>query len=280
MSTGEMLEWMPMNLKFALLREQSRRARILTIATSVGGVVALGLGLGHLANPFNPHRQAAPPVISAAPLSVATSNKPMPTDDPSWALLSLSQKQTLAPLKRAWPAMNDSDRQRWVGIASRFNSLAPEAQVRLRDRMVAWNQLTPTQRAHARLQYVQASRLSAKQKWDRWTAYQKLPAAARPQILASASVRVISPASVRVISPASVNVGTGATTVPMTSLFESSSATRADPAGVHDEAQTRVDAGHPLSEIAGGAFRPSPAETDFSSPPALPDPSSLGPVAR
>ena len=267
-----MLEWKAMNLKFALLREQSRRARILTIAASVGGVVALGLGLGPLANPFNPHRQAAPPVIWAAPLSVVTPNKPMPTGDPSWALLSSSQKQTLAPLKGAWPAMNDGARQRWVGIASRFNALAPEAQVRLRDRMVTWNQLTPTQRAHARLQYLQASRLSAKQKWDRWTAYQKLPAAARPQILASASVRVI--------SPVSVNVGTGATTVPMTSLFESPSTTRAEPAGIHDEAQTRVDAAHSLSEIAGGAVRLSPAETDFSSPPALPDPSSLGPVAR
>ena len=267
-----MLEWKAMNLKFALLREQSRRARILTIVASVGGVVALGLGLGHRANPFNPRPQAPPPVISAAPLSVATSNKPRPTGDPSWALLSLSQKQTLAPLKGAWPAMNDDARQRWVGIASRFNAPPPEAQVRLRDRMVTWNQLTPTQRAHARLQYVQASRLSANQKWARWTAYQKLPAAARPQILASASVRVI--------SPASVNVGTGATTVPMTSLFESPSTTRSEPTRTHDETQTRVDAAHSLPKIAGGAVRLSPAETDFSSPPALPDPSSLGPVAQ
>ena len=263
-----------MNLKSALRGKQSRSFSILTIAASVGGVVALGLGLGYLVNPFHPHRQAEPSVISAAPLTVAALNKPMPTEDPSWALLSLSQKQTLAPLKGAWPTMNDGTRQRWVGIASRFYSLAPEAQVRLRNRMVTWNQWTPTQRAHARLQYLQASRLSANQKWDRWTAYQKLPAAARPQIVAAASVRVI--------SPASVSVGTGATSVPMTYLFGNPLMAGAEPQslGVQDEAQIRVDQAHSLSEITGGALRVPPAETAFTSPPVLPDPSLQGPVAH
>ena len=275
-SAGGTLEKTPMNLKSAQLRKTSPGSRPWTIAASLAGVVVLGFGLGPAANPFHSHRQAVPSVISTALPTVATLNKPTPSEDPSWALLSLSQKQTLAPLKRVWPDMNDGTRQRWMGVASHFSSLTPQAQGRLRDRMVTWNQLTPTQRAHARLQYLRASKLSANQKWARWTAYQKLPVAARPQILAVASVRVI--------SPASVSVGTGATSVPMTDLFGNpwmaKAATQPDSVGAQGAAQIRVDPPHSVSEITNSAPRVPPDETAFSSPPVLPDPLSRGPAAH
>jgi hypothetical protein len=73
----------------------------------LAGVVVLALCLS------TPIQAATNPVVIATP--------PQPT----WAALSQEQQTILAPLAPEWNAMENYRRKKWLGIAQRYNSIAP-----------------------------------------------------------------------------------------------------------------------------------------------------------
>lgn len=93
---------------------------------------------------------------------------------PEWEVLTPAQKRALAPLARDWPSIDQSRREKWLEVASRFPSMPADERLRLQDRMAAWARLTPADRARARLQFQEARQLPAEEKAARWQAYQAL----------------------------------------------------------------------------------------------------------
>ncbi|HSC87839.1 MAG TPA: DUF3106 domain-containing protein [Polyangiaceae bacterium] len=132
--------------------------------------------------------------------------------DGPWARLSDAQRQALAPLKQAWPKLDESRRRRWLAIASNFHSKTRATQDRIHARMTQWSELSELQRAEARLRYLQAAKLNSEAKRQRWEAYRKTePGQRRPLLAARQS---------EVVPPVSVKAPQGATTLLMPPLAE------------------------------------------------------------
>jgi hypothetical protein len=152
--------------------------------------------------------QAKPTIVSAPSIDERS--------DAAWAGLTPAQQRALAPFKTSWATMSVDQQQRWLRTADRFQAMSGQAQRRAHARMEQWARLTPQQQAQARLGFQQATRKhSAKQRHDRWEAYQKLRPEQRPHALAGSSLQPTAPASVK--------VEPGTTTVLMTQLSRSES---------------------------------------------------------
>jgi len=185
------------------------------------GILAAALGLVRLTNHGEPERNelvASPRTVglaaSAAPLSTGatavTLSEPI-LHDGAWTRLSAMQRDALAPLEQVWPTLNETVRRRWLAIASSFASKSRETQDRMHAKMALWSKLSPSQRAEARLRYLQAAKLDAKSKRERWEAYNKMEPGQRPRTQASNQIEVVPPLSVR--------VRPGATTMMMPQLL-------------------------------------------------------------
>lgn len=107
-------------------------------------------------------------------------------DGAAWSRLTVAQKQVLEPLQKDWPGLDAQRREKWVEVASRFNTLPAEEQVRVKERMVEWARMSPAQRTRARLVFQEARQLPADERQARWQAYSSLSPEAR-QALAQRS---------------------------------------------------------------------------------------------
>lgn len=97
---------------------------------------------------------------------------------PVWAELTAEQKQTLAPLAQDWDKMEGYRRKKWLGIAKRYPTMAPDEQARLQRRMKDWAALTPEQRKKAREQYKVLQKAPPEQREvvkQKWQEYKELP---------------------------------------------------------------------------------------------------------
>ncbi|HSC64749.1 MAG TPA: DUF3106 domain-containing protein [Caldimonas sp.] len=194
----------------------SRRALLGAI-----GLLAAALGLVRFAthDDADPSRPGAPPPVadvaaSAPAIDVAGA---VPTvavvQDPSWQRLSSAQRQALAPLEQVWPTLGEGARRRWLAIASKFPTKSPATQDRIHARMTQWSKLSSSQRAEARLRYLQTAKMDAPTKRQRWEVYKRTePGQHQPMASASKKFDVVPPSSVRA-SP-------GATTTLMSQLLE------------------------------------------------------------
>jgi hypothetical protein len=169
---------------------------------------------------------------------------------PTWASLTTTQRQALAPLQRDWSTLDREPKQKWIEVAARFPTMPPEERRRIQERMAEWARLTPAERARARMQFQEVHQLPSGERQARWQAYQSLSAEQRKTLAqqakptaraASATVasarprtnpdashakrNVVVPAAVpagRAVAPVVVQARPGATTTTM--------ATRAAPA--------------------------------------------------
>lgn len=125
-------------------------------------------------------------------------------------------------------------KRKWLEVADRYPSLAPQEQQRIAERMVEWTHLTPIERAQTRLNFERAKRLAPQERQTHWKAYKALPEAQRRALQSRAahkstgaqasgashavpaSARAASAPAVRAISPTMVQVSPGATTKLMT----------------------------------------------------------------
>ncbi|WP_416462790.1 DUF3106 domain-containing protein [Rubrivivax gelatinosus] len=112
---------------------------------------------------------------TAAPAGAAEAN-------PSWTQLTAAQRKALAPLQDDWRNIDSTGKERWLSVAARFPKMSQSERQRVQERMAAWTQLTPSERARARLQFQQARQFSAEDRQARWQAYQALPDDERKQL--------------------------------------------------------------------------------------------------
>lgn len=127
------------------------------------------------------------PVLAAPPVA----------GDPAWSQLSPAQQKALTPLRGDWDKLDGPRKQKWLEVASRFGTMPPQRQERVRERMTEWARMSPTQRSEARLNYQQSKQVAPQDRQARWEAYQALPAEER----AALAARATKPAPVQGTSP-------------------------------------------------------------------------------
>lgn len=113
-----------------------------------------------------------------------------PLSQPSWVELSAEQKRILAPLSGEWDSMEGFRRKKWLGIAQRFQSMAPEEQTRMQRRMTAWAKLTPDERKRARSRYKSLQKAPPEKKEAvklKWKEYKELPESEKARLKAEAA---------------------------------------------------------------------------------------------
>ncbi|MDP2826599.1 MAG: DUF3106 domain-containing protein [Sulfuritalea sp.] len=124
----------------------------------------------------------------ASPLSHAVISPPL--SQPSWVELSAEQKRVLAPLSGEWDNMEGFRRKKWLGIAQRYQSMAPDEQARMQRRMTDWAKLTPDERKRARDRYKSLQKAPAEKKEAvrlKWKEYKELPESEKIRLKAEAS---------------------------------------------------------------------------------------------
>lgn len=100
----------------------------------------------------------------------------------SWQALTPVQRQALGPLSAQWAQMEESSRQKWIKVASRFDTLTPQERQRLQERMKQWATLPPSERGEARLRFQQTRQLPSDERQQKWAAYQALSAEDRQDL--------------------------------------------------------------------------------------------------
>jgi hypothetical protein len=197
------------------LRRRPVERRALQLAT-----LALALAAG-----LRPAHAQPLPVAQVVPVNTGV----------AWSELGPEQARALAPLVGIWSSLDPAQQRKWLELGARYPTLSAGDQKRLQDRMREWAAMTPQERVRARVQFQQASQLSAEERLQRWQAYQALtpderqrlaapaggPTAAPPRDPAAggAKTTVVAPppaAPPRPVAPATVQAAPGATTRPMT----------------------------------------------------------------
>lgn len=115
----------------------------------------------------------APAADSDAPRN-GLAQRRLQASGPNWGELSAAQQRVLQPLEKRWSFMGEGQKNHWMVLANSFDTLPAPEQLKLRDRMVSWASLSAQQRSQARLNYALTNRMSPKDKWAQWEAYQAL----------------------------------------------------------------------------------------------------------
>ena len=133
--------------------------------------------------------EASPPAPGASATAPAASatlppvGKPLPTASlmggQQWAHLSPAQQAVLKPLASDWDSLDAARKSKWLEIAARFHTLTPEQQSRLRERMIDWTRMSPTERQQARVGFqsnpqLRDDKLQSERLQSKWEAYQAL----------------------------------------------------------------------------------------------------------
>lgn len=159
---------------------------VLLFGAGIG--VALGLGLGSA-----PAAQAQGVVDgrSSPSLQAAGAGR----EGPSWRQLTPAQQAALRPLERDWPTIDGVRKRKWLEIAARYPTMAPDEQQRLQARMAEWARMSTEERRNARLNFREVRELGGDQRRDRWEAYQSLSEEERERLAARARQAVKKPPS-------------------------------------------------------------------------------------
>jgi len=125
-----------------------------------------------LALPPDPRRRAA--IAALAGLALGA---PGVAFAQNWSQLSADEQRILAPLKDDWPNIEQGRREKWVGIARRYDSLSPQQRDRLQTRMRQWAALSPEERAQVRERYKQLKEMPPEKRDEirrKWREYDSL----------------------------------------------------------------------------------------------------------
>ena len=145
------------------------------------------------------------------------------TPQPKWSELTVQQKIVLAPLSDDWDSLEYYRQKKWLGIAAKFATMAPEEQRRIQGQMQEWGKLTPEQRQLARENFKTANQLPAEKKQElkkKWEEYSSLPDDEKEKLKRQAEnskSSLLFPATASKTSPA---MKTQAETVPAQTIVE------------------------------------------------------------
>lgn len=239
------------DLKKHLPRTRSSRLWLAGMAA----VAAFGLALLLVPSEIEQSRRSAglqattPSTVSAPPF----------VEDPAWTKLSAIEQRTLEPLKSTWSMLTAEQQDKWRLVVDRFQAKPQHVQRRLAARIAEWARLTPEQRAHARLNFLElAKHFNPRQRKQQWLAFQK----AKP-IEGRATTGVDLP---RVVPPAFMQASPGATTVLLSRLYELPSPddavehdeTPQDPRPINEDGAPSIGAASAAAGSAEELERPSP----------------------
>jgi hypothetical protein len=138
---------------------------------------------------------APAPTAVVAPLPVVASAPAAPASD--WSTLTPAEQRTLSPLQPKWDALDGKAKARWIAVADRLEGKPSRAAARAAQHMDAWQHLSASARAQARLHYVMASRMPAAERRRRWDTYQATPHPKDRQGEAAPTLTMVSPSSAR-----------------------------------------------------------------------------------
>jgi len=178
----------------------SRRMLVVGVLTVAGVLAGVAVLLSRV--------PAGVPVAIAAPRPTVASG-PAPVAS-AWATLTPVEQKTLKPLQDRWAGLDSPTKAHWIKVADRLQGRPSRAVARAAQHMEAWQQLSPAQRAQARLHYVMASRLSSAERQERWVSYQAR--LNRGPALAS------SPPTFTMVSPSMAAGALGVTTMLVTDV--------------------------------------------------------------
>lgn len=88
--------------------------------------------------------------------------------------LSPKQQELLEPLRGDWNSLNASQQERWIGVGRRYEDADPARQSMMRDRMGAWRNLSPQERASARENFKALKETGQGERNSSWNSYQSL----------------------------------------------------------------------------------------------------------
>ncbi len=153
--------------------------------------------------------QSIDPAPPAAPTKASLPSKPAPrlldssfSSDLPWRELTPAQQTALQPLAAKWPTLKESQKRKWIAIASGYPAMSEPDRTLIHSRMTEWASLSQQQRAQARLNFSQAKKLAPTQKSATWQAYQELSPEERQKLAKSATPKPSgATAIVRPVSP-------------------------------------------------------------------------------
>ncbi len=119
------------------------------------------------------HHQKTTPPSSVVP-STSKNTVSKPAEKPLWNELTPAQQLALSPLAPEWDKLEKLRKAKWLEIAKKFQTIKPEEQQRLHERMREWAKLTPEQRRLARENFSRANKIDNAQKSAQWQQYQQL----------------------------------------------------------------------------------------------------------
>lgn len=139
---------------------------LLLLTSSVACSVALAQ------EPRMPARISAPAAAQVEPVTREASSKPL------WKDLSPAEHTALRPLAANWDAMGSGQKRKWQSVAKDFDKLSGPQQSKMHTRMREWANLSPKQRADARINFAENRQLTdgltPEQRKVQWQAYQQL----------------------------------------------------------------------------------------------------------
>lgn len=104
---------------------------------------------------------------------------------PSWAELTSTQKQILAPVYGEWDNMPAIQRKRLLDVSKRYPKMKPNEQQRIQTQLKDWAKLTHEERALARKKYEKLKQLPPEKRQEvhkKWQEYQQLPEEKKEQL--------------------------------------------------------------------------------------------------
>lgn len=176
-------------------------SRHLTRLLQLSLSLCLALPAASNAQPVSPAPKGSTVVAEPRALATATpaqpakiaSSQPVKAGKPLWSELTPMQQQALQPLAGTWGTISEAQRRKWLAVSKNYPSLPPEGQATMHGRMNEWVNLSPLQRAEARLNFATTKELSRKltpeEKLAKWQTYQSLSPDEKQKLAEKASAK-------------------------------------------------------------------------------------------
>jgi hypothetical protein len=156
------------------------------------------LALGAVGTFVSDSSFATDPTTASSAIASAQNKTP-------WSKLSTEQKTALAPLQAEWGKLDETRKQKWLLIASKYNQQKPEEQQRFHERVRAWVALSPEQKMQVRDNFARAEKITPEKRSLQWQEYQQLSDEKKQELASQAkakkTVTTLPPETQRNIKP-------------------------------------------------------------------------------
>lgn len=125
-----------------------------------------------------PAAPAAPALPTTPKLTMAKPAPAVSVSKPAWADLTPPQQQALKPLASTWNSISEPQKRKWLEVSKNYPALLPADQATMHSRMNEWVNMSPQDRAAARLNFAKTKELSKQltpdEKKAKWETYKAL----------------------------------------------------------------------------------------------------------